>query len=55
MNNVYVAGNTAFPAASQANPALTIVASATRLADHLSTIANGVPSRQVAGQSAMVS
>lgn len=35
MNNLYVAGSAVFPTSSQANPTLTIVALALRLADHL--------------------
>lgn len=35
MRNLYVAGSAVFPTSSQANPTLTIVAMALRLADHL--------------------
>ncbi len=35
MNNLFVAGSAVFPTSSQANPTLTIVALALRLADHL--------------------
>lgn len=37
MQNLYVAGSSVFPTAGQANPTLTIVALALRLADHLKT------------------
>ena len=37
VNNLYVAGSAVFPTSSQANPTLTIVAMALRLADHLQT------------------
>jgi choline dehydrogenase-like flavoprotein len=36
VNNLYVAGSAVFPTSSQANPTLTIVALALRLAAHLS-------------------
>jgi choline dehydrogenase-like flavoprotein len=35
VNNLYLAGSAIFPTSSQANPTLTIVALALRLADHL--------------------
>jgi choline dehydrogenase-like flavoprotein len=35
MQNLFVAGSSVFPTAGQANPTLTIVALAVRLADHL--------------------
>lgn len=35
VNNLYIAGSATFPTSSQANPTLTIVAMALRLADHL--------------------
>ncbi len=37
LNNLYVASSSVFPTSSQANPVLTIVALAIRLADHLKT------------------
>ena len=43
INNLYVAGSAMFPTSSQANPTLTIVATALRLAEHLGTIAGQVP------------
>jgi choline dehydrogenase-like flavoprotein len=39
MANLYVAGSAVFPTSSQANPTLTIVALALRLADHVKRIA----------------
>lgn len=51
MNNLYVAGSAAFPTASQANPTLTIVALALRLAHHLNTIVNRTPKVRVTEQS----
>jgi hypothetical protein len=42
INNLYVAGSAMFPTSSQANPTLTIVATALRLAEHLGTIAGQV-------------
>jgi choline dehydrogenase-like flavoprotein len=35
MDNLYIAGSAVFPTSSQANPTLTIIAFALRLADHL--------------------
>ena len=35
VSNLFVAGSATFPTSSQANPTLTIVALAVRLADHL--------------------
>jgi choline dehydrogenase-like flavoprotein len=43
LNNLYVAGAATFPTSSQANPTLTIVALALRLAEHLGSIATHVP------------
>lgn len=54
MTNLYVAGSATFPTSSQANPTLTIVALALRLAEHLGTIVNGVPDVRVAQQSVAV-
>jgi len=42
VNNLYVAGSAVFPTSSQANPTLTIVALALRLADHLGAEARRV-------------
>lgn len=55
MNNLYVAGSAAFPTSSQANPTLTIVALALRLAHHLNTIVNRTPNVRVTEQSMVVS
>ncbi|MEA2776628.1 MAG: hypothetical protein QOF90_2034 [Acetobacteraceae bacterium] len=44
VNNLYVAGSATFPTSSQANPTLTIVATALRLADHLGALATRIPS-----------
>ena len=46
VNNLYVAGSAVFPTSSQANPTLTIVAMALRLAEHLRSSANPVQSVQ---------
>ena len=54
VNNLYVAGSAVFPTSSQANPTLTIVAMALRLADHLGTIAARVPAIRTTKQPAMV-
>jgi hypothetical protein len=43
VNNLYIAGSATFPTSSQANPTLTIVALALRLADHLAAAATRVP------------
>ncbi len=43
VNNLFVTGSAVFPTSSQANPTLTIVATALRLAGHLGTIAEQVP------------
>nr|WP_294529676.1 GMC family oxidoreductase [uncultured Rhodopila sp.] len=50
VNNLYIAGSAVFPTSSQANPTLTIVATALRLADHLGTIARQVPRLSTVGQ-----
>jgi hypothetical protein len=52
VNNLYVAGSATFATSSQANPTLTIVALALRLASHLRV--NRVPRIETAGQAAMV-
>ena len=38
VDNLFIAGSAVFPTSSQANPTLTIVAMALRLADHLKTV-----------------
>jgi choline dehydrogenase-like flavoprotein len=38
VGNVYVAGSSVYPTAGYANPTLTIVALALRLADHLKAV-----------------
>ena len=43
VNNLYIAGSATFPTSSQANPTLTIVAMALRLAGHLSTTSSRIP------------
>jgi choline dehydrogenase-like flavoprotein len=43
VNNLYVAGSATFPTSSQANPTLTIVATALRLASHLGGISTRIP------------
>lgn len=43
VDNLYVAGSAVFPTSSQANPTLTIVAMALRLADHLRKPVSQVP------------
>jgi choline dehydrogenase-like flavoprotein len=58
LHNLYLAGSAVFPTSSQANPTLTIVALALRLADHLKAEAArpvivgraepGLPSREPA-------
>jgi choline dehydrogenase-like flavoprotein len=54
VNNLYLAGSAAFPTSSQANPTLTIVAMALRLADHLGAVATRVVSLRATEQTAMV-
>jgi choline dehydrogenase-like flavoprotein len=54
VNNLYVAGSAVFPTSSQANPTLTIVAMALRLAGHLGTTATRVPAIRTTKQPAMV-
>ncbi len=53
INNLYLAGSAVFPTSSQANPTLTIVAMALRLADYLTRTAKHLP--EVAAQPALVS
>jgi len=53
VNNLYVAGSGVFATSSQANPTLTIVAMALRLADHLRENAGFVPHIMTAKQSMM--
>lgn len=55
VNNLYVAGSAVFPTSSQANPTLTIVAMAVRMADHLANRARSVPRIHTTAQSATVS
>lgn len=55
VNNLYVAGSAAFATSGQANPTLTIVALALRLANHLGSIANRIPGVRATRQSMMVS
>jgi choline dehydrogenase-like flavoprotein len=55
VNNLYVAGSATFPTSGQANPTLTIVALALRLAGRLGAIATKVPSIRATQQPAMVS
>jgi choline dehydrogenase-like flavoprotein len=54
VNNLYIAGSAVFPTSSQANPTLTIVAMALRLADHLRAIGAWVPQVTTTKRSAMV-
>jgi choline dehydrogenase-like flavoprotein len=55
VNNLYVAGSAIFPTSSQANPTLTIVALAQRLAGHLgATAAVRVPAARSIGKSEVV-
>lgn len=55
INNLYVAGSAVFPTSSQANPTLTIVALALRLAEHLGSAATRVPKVRVTLPSETVS
>jgi hypothetical protein len=55
VNNLYVVGSATFPTSSQANPTLTIVALALRLADRLGAIAGSVPQITSTKQPALVS
>lgn len=55
VNNLYIAGSSVFPTSSQANPTLTIVAMALRLANHLRHIQAQVPHITTVRQSAMES
>lgn len=55
VNNLYIAGSATFPTSSQANPTLTIVAMALRLADHLGRTTLAVPRIHTTGQPAAVS
>ena len=50
LNNLFVAGSAVFPTSSQANPTLTIVATALRLANHLRDTAVQVPRVRIADQ-----
>ncbi len=52
VNNLFIAGSAVFPTSGQANPTLTIVAMALRLADHLRQVAERVP--EVTLQKALV-
>ncbi len=42
ISNIYIAGSSVFPTVGTANPTLTIVALATRLADHIKNIINNI-------------
>jgi choline dehydrogenase-like flavoprotein len=55
VNNLYVAGSATFPTSSQANPTLTIVAMALRLASHLSSLAIRIPRTRSVPRSVTVS
>jgi choline dehydrogenase-like flavoprotein len=50
VNNLFIASSAVFPTSSQANPTLTIVAMALRLADHLGGLATTVPQVGTVGQ-----
>ena len=54
VNNLFIAGSAVFPTSSQANPTLTIVAMALRLAEHLRRADAWVPSVATTRNSAMV-
>ncbi|WP_428489960.1 FAD-dependent oxidoreductase [Rhodopila sp.] len=54
VNNLFIAGSAVFPTSSQANPTLTIVAMALRLAEHLGRAEAWVPSVATTRNSAMV-
>lgn len=54
VNNLYVAGSAVFPTSSQANPTLTIVAMALRLAEHLARAATAVPRVETRQQTVLV-
>jgi choline dehydrogenase-like flavoprotein len=54
VTNLFVAGSAVFPTSSQANPTLTIVAMALRLADHLRGLATQISRVTTARHSAMV-
>jgi choline dehydrogenase-like flavoprotein len=47
-SNLFIAGPSVFPTVGYANPVLTIVALAVRLADHIKTILKKGPSRSAA-------
>ena len=55
VNNLYIVGSATFPTSSQANPTLTIVAMALRLADHLADAATHMPVVQTTADPMMVS
>lgn len=54
VNNLYIASSAVFPTSSQANPTLTIVALAMRLAGHLHARSAQVPQLTTAKRSVMV-
>lgn len=51
IDNLYVAGSAVFPTSSQANPTLTVVALALRLAAHLRSVAPGLRQAALTGPS----
>ena len=55
VNNLFITGSAVFPTSSQANPTLTIVALALRLANHLQGTAGWIPRITTAKESVMVS